>query len=197
VSGTRRLVLVRPGTTQTVSAHFHADCGGTTERASSVWMASAEAAPRPETITGCPVRSARSWGRYISLEEIASVFGRTATGLRSVVVLARNESGRVERVRLVDDAGRSHLVTGAQFRMRLGHDRIRSTRFELREVRREGAVVGAQVTGVGAGHGVGLCQRGAAGLARMGRTHREILRHYYPDAELWEGRSASVSPKKP
>jgi len=38
--------------------------------------------------------------------------------------------------------------------------------------------------GRGAGHGVGLCQRGAAGLAAQGMSFTEILRHYFPDTTL-------------
>jgi stage II sporulation protein D len=43
-------------------------------------------------------------------------------------------------------------------------------------------------SGRGTGHGVGLCQTGAAEMARQGKTYREILTFYYPGAEL--GRSA-------
>jgi len=39
-------------------------------------------------------------------------------------------------------------------------------------------------SGAGAGHGVGLCQTGALGMAQRGATYREILRHYYPRAAL-------------
>ena len=38
--------------------------------------------------------------------------------------------------------------------------------------------------GRGAGHGAGLCQWGAAGMAREGRTHVEILLHYYRGTEI-------------
>ncbi len=37
------------------------------------------------------------------------------------------------------------------------------------------------VEGTGAGHGIGLCQRGAADMARNGSSFQEILRHYYPN----------------
>jgi peptidoglycan hydrolase-like amidase len=40
--------------------------------------------------------------------------------------------------------------------------------------------------GEGAGHGFGLCQTGAKGMAGAGATFREILRHYFPNAELLE-----------
>jgi stage II sporulation protein D len=39
----------------------------------------------------------------------------------------------------------------------------------------------------GAGHGVGLCQWGAAGMAKQGFSYRDILRHYYPKAMLQRG----------
>jgi stage II sporulation protein D len=38
--------------------------------------------------------------------------------------------------------------------------------------------------GTGAGHGLGLCQRGGADMARNGSSFTEILRHYYPNTEL-------------
>ena len=38
--------------------------------------------------------------------------------------------------------------------------------------------------GRGQGHGAGLCQWGAAGLAREGKTYREILAHYYPGVDV-------------
>jgi stage II sporulation protein D len=44
-----------------------------------------------------------------------------------------------------------------------------------------GAVV---LEGVGVGHGVGLCQRGGADMARHGASFQQILEHYYPNAEV-------------
>lgn len=40
------------------------------------------------------------------------------------------------------------------------------------------------LAGVGRGHGLGLCQRGAVAMAREGKNFREILEHYFPNAEL-------------
>jgi stage II sporulation protein D len=45
--------------------------------------------------------------------------------------------------------------------------------------RRQGELV--QLEGQGVGHGVGLCQRGAAGMAQRGAAFLEILAHYYPN----------------
>jgi len=48
--------------------------------------------------------------------------------------------------------------------------------------RREGE--GVLLEGVGVGHGIGLCQRGAADMARKGASFQQILEHYYPNTEL-------------
>jgi peptidoglycan hydrolase-like amidase len=42
------------------------------------------------------------------------------------------------------------------------------------------------VKGVGKGHGIGLCQRGATDMARHGASFREILEHYYPNTTVKE-----------
>jgi stage II sporulation protein D len=38
--------------------------------------------------------------------------------------------------------------------------------------------------GVGVGHGIGLCQRGGADMARHGESFQEILQHYYPNTDV-------------
>jgi stage II sporulation protein D len=44
--------------------------------------------------------------------------------------------------------------------------------------------VAAVFRGAGFGHGVGMCQTGAIGMAETGKSYREILRHYYPGTVL-------------
>jgi stage II sporulation protein D len=41
-----------------------------------------------------------------------------------------------------------------------------------------------ELNGVGVGHGIGLCQRGGADMARHGSSFQEILQHYYPNTEV-------------
>jgi stage II sporulation protein D len=40
------------------------------------------------------------------------------------------------------------------------------------------------LTGVGKGHGIGLCQAGARAMAESGAGFREILEHYYPNTDI-------------
>jgi SpoIID/LytB domain protein len=48
----------------------------------------------------------------------------------------------------------------------------------------ERASDGYTVSGRGLGHGVGLCQWGAAGMARAGKNFRQILAHYFPGSSV-------------
>jgi stage II sporulation protein D len=47
-----------------------------------------------------------------------------------------------------------------------------------------GRVTSYTFTGRGWGHGVGMCQYGAFGLARMGVKYDDIIRHYYTGVEV-------------
>ncbi len=62
---------------------------------------------------------------------------------------------------------------------RLGWNIVPSNSFTAR---REGDAV--ILEGVGQGHGIGLCQRGAKGMAEAGAIFREILGHYFPNTTL-------------
>ena len=73
-------------------------------------------------------------------------------------------------------------VRASRFRRAAGYSKVRSLAFS---VARSGD--GWVLTGNGYGHGVGLCQWGANGMAAAGYTHREILRRYYPGAEVRGG----------
>ncbi|MFN8656731.1 MAG: SpoIID/LytB domain-containing protein [Candidatus Obscuribacterales bacterium] len=65
----------------------------------------------------------------------------------------------------------------------LGVKRLRSARLFFDFARdRLGLLSKVTVSGLGTGHGVGLQQNGAQGLARQGKTYREILAHYYAGA---------------
>jgi stage II sporulation protein D len=80
-------------------------------------------------------------------------------------------------------------MTGFEFRSLFGFDRIRSPLF----------TVGAAgdsflLDGRGWGHGVGMCQWGAAELARRGLSAAEILAYYYPGTELATVRELTARP---
>lgn len=71
------------------------------------------------------------------------------------------------------------ITSGYEFWMELGQklgwDKVPGTRFAISQQSNH-----ITVTSTGAGHGVGLCQWGADGLARLGKSYLEILAYYFP-----------------
>jgi stage II sporulation protein D len=90
-------------------------------------------------------------------------------------------SGRVVELAILGSSG-EQLVKGLKIRSLLG---LRENLFVIdRERDVSGAVQRFVFTGKGWGHGVGLCQVGASGMAQAGATYEEILKHYYTGIHL-------------
>ncbi|HVP91768.1 MAG TPA: SpoIID/LytB domain-containing protein [Terriglobales bacterium] len=101
--------------------------------------------------------------------------------LVDVSVKARGVSGRVTELEIVGSDGRASL-RGFQIREVLG---LRDTLFVIdRSYDEAGRVTGYTFTGRGWGHGVGLCQVGAYGMAMAGGTYRDILKKYYQGVKV-------------
>jgi stage II sporulation protein D len=90
-------------------------------------------------------------------------------------------SGRVIEL-AVKGTEREIALKGLDVRFALG---VRENLFVIdRELEKDGSVRQFVFTGKGWGHGVGLCQVGAFGMAQAGATFDQILRHYYTGVEL-------------
>lgn len=103
--------------------------------------------------------------------------------LTSIKVTARGPQGRVETLEVSGPEG-VYAVQGDAIRWlwsggRIGTGGLQSTLFYIIEDKDSVSVVGG-----GWGHGVGLCQQGAAGRAEAGQTYPEIIKAYYPGTEL-------------
>ncbi|HMM20890.1 MAG TPA: stage II sporulation protein D [Selenomonadales bacterium] len=81
-------------------------------------------------------------------------------------ILDHTESGRVDKVRIG-----SKIISGIDIRQKL---ELRSANFSI-ELKPDRLVF----TSIGYGHGVGMCQYGANGMAKEGRDYRQILTYYY------------------
>jgi len=110
--------------------------------------------------------------------------------LRGVRVLARGVSGRATRLELEwrrADGRVAQTVLDSEYRIRqvLGRPFLYSSAFAARAERDAvGRLQSVTLRGAGWGHGVGMCQIGALGMALSGRDSESICRHYYPQAEL-------------
>jgi stage II sporulation protein D len=96
--------------------------------------------------------------------------------LIDIAVRKRGASHRVVEL-LITGTERQVLVRGLRIRTALG---LRDILFEVdREYDADGRVTHFVFTGRGWGHGVGLCQVGAFGMAQSGAKYQDILKKYY------------------
>ncbi len=181
---TRGVVLVLPSG-EVALAPFHAACGGRTADPREVFGGENHSGAESVEDPGCDGPRWRAIVARDAVERAAAEALRTG-GPEQTVRLADLElaEGRGGWVRAVVDTATGNSTFGDAFIRALGRavgwDVVRGGRFRLTPDSSRDVVI----EGAGLGHGVGLCQNGAARLANAGATAREILRHYFPRAML-------------
>lgn len=169
------------------ATYYFADCGGTTE--DGHYILGNDEAPAPylkqHSDRFCIRDGGSQWSGEISRRELQTALaddGITIPGkLRSVSVLHRTASGRVEFLRVVgsQDVNVSALLFRSAVGRHIGWERLKSNWYDV-------SARGDQIVfhGRGRGHGVGLCQIGAEVMGEEGHSYREILAFYYPGTRL-------------
>lgn len=159
-------------------AYYHSTCGGHTTDPKTA-LDRETLPPLAGVPCGyCGDAKYRSWEQEIDAAAIARA-ARLEGAASSVAIEGRDASGRVLEIVVTAGSGSARLRAG-EFRLRVGPSLLRSTLIT--------AITpvpgGFRFAGKGWGHGVGLCQLGAIGMARQGIRAAEILRRYYPGAEM-------------
>lgn len=205
ISATRGEVIV-DGRGEVADARFSKCCGGRTERFSACWadMDYDYLQVRPDE--WCDLSDMRPDDRAAFLnivlkdydratpdfhdwrvkiaksdirERIKSRYGVDTGDVEALEITERGGSGRVTRLR-VKGADKDFLIgKELQVRRLLSASCLYSSWFDVKD--------GGEffiLDGHGWGHGVGLCQIGAARMAYEGKDYREILNYYYPDTEI-------------
>ena len=119
-----------------------------------------------------------SWTRFRSDEQLAELAADRYPGLEleRLEIVSRGVSGRVGHMRLLGIGGETIDVRGLAVRWTLD---LPDTLFTAKRLEPSGRAAGWLFSGRGWGHGVGLCQVGAYGMAVRGHDYRAILEHYY------------------
>lgn len=175
VEKTRGLVLLYDA--KPIHAVFHSTSGTRTASAKEVWgfdypyLQSVEckwdqASPRFRE------------DKAVALSDLAGIFGADAdvvavatSGGAGIQIIALSDSGRVKEMKIGTKS-----FTGQEVRNLLG---LKSEKFTT-EVKDGRLIFHTE----GYGHGVGLCQYGANGMAKEGRTFQDILQYYYSGVEI-------------
>jgi len=171
-----------------VAGYFTQSCGGMTEDAAALWGG----APKP-WLTAHPdmycQRRPSQWHTEFGEQELRGALAAEGWSLPAAIdgvrVVQQDASGRAQRVEL-SSGGQRLTISASSLRFAvdrsLGWNRLRSDRYQLRYENRR-----IEFEGKGYGHGVGLCQAGAAEMALEGKGYREILSFYFPGAGVQIG----------
>lgn len=170
VNATQGQVMTYNG--QVILAAFHASSGGHTENVENIWS------NRLPYLRGvidydqsAPVYQ---WSKVVPVTQLSTKIKGVGT-VRSLVPTRKTPQGRIVTMKVIGDRG-TKIVSGSDLRKALN---LRSTLFDISE---NGG--NFQIYGKGFGHGVGLSQWGAYGLAQQGANYQRILSHYYQNASL-------------
>lgn len=125
-----------------------------------------------------------NWTKGLSIAQVQARLARSTRGIGAIVdlrVASRGASHRVTDLEVVGTSRTAH-VRGGRIRSALG---LREQLFVIdREYDDAGRVAEFVFIGRGWGHGVGMCQVGAYGLAKQGWTAEQIIKTYYTGVEL-------------
>ncbi|MDP8215848.1 MAG: SpoIID/LytB domain-containing protein [Candidatus Kaelpia imicola] len=178
VLSTKGLILIYNG--KILPAFYHSTCGGHTDNVKHLWKM--ETPPLSGVSCDfCRYSKHYRWNKKIKVKDFKAALSKAEYSLNNierVLVKERYGSGYVKEIEIFAD-GKEYLILAKEFRSILGANIIRSRRFILEKI--DGVI---DIKGYGWGHGIGLCQWGAYGMARKGYDFREILEHYYPGSEI-------------
>ena len=169
-----------------IEGHYSAVCGGISVTPSMVWGGSARYPYKQITCRWCRASRFARWARSAGASNILTAVSQAIGTKLSEAAQFRPEidqpGGFVRSVTVLDGDRRSSLAVDAFRRaigLRLGWNTVLSPTFTIE---RSGSKF--IFRGRGFGSQVGLCEAGAFAQARAGRGYRQILKYYYPQAEI-------------
>lgn len=129
------------------------------------------------------------WKVKYSQKEISELI-HSKTGIefgdiKDLIPMQRGKSGRISRLKIVGTLRTVTIGKELEIRRALSESHLFSSAFVVDKTKVAGSVPSEfTITGAGWGHGVGLCQIGAAMMGEKGYSYDKILLHYYRNAEI-------------
>ena len=209
IDATRGVVLVSDDNGEVCDARFYKCCGGKTEQFETCWAD--EHYPYLETVEDpfCNTTDRRilqqvlnnydqethdfyAWQVVYTQSELSKLvqqrsgfdFGK----INDLIPIKRGPSGRIYELQIVGDKITMTVGKELEIRRWLSKSHLYSSWFDVEKYTAE-TTNGKKETmfrlnGRGWGHGVGLCQIGAAVMADKGYNYKQILAHYFPNTTL-------------
>jgi stage II sporulation protein D len=178
VQETRGQILTFGG--EPIPAFYHSCSGGATEDALDVFGLAFDTVigVKDDFSLGCPHVL---WVERLTPTQVERSLiqaGHRVAAVKDIQALVRSRTGRILQIAIEYHGGRL-VLEGRRFREAVGNDLVRSTDFEVRSDGKSFTFVGR-----GWGHGVGLSQWGAKEMADLAYQHQDILKFYYPLAQI-------------
>ena len=179
---TRGEVLTYEG--RPIQAVYHSSSGGHTANNEAVWSGPPVPYLRGKRDPYDAASPHTEWTSRIPRSELLAELERTYDRrVNGFLIDQRSRDRRVATVALLMPNGSRHVISGNEFRLlvnkRFGVRKLRSMLFDVRRSGNEYLFEGR-----GYGHGVGLSQWGAHGMARRGTSYADILSFYYTGTVL-------------
>lgn len=201
VEATRGMVLVDPTDNNAIcDTRFYKACGGRTELFENAWAPHHYRYLESVECSYCNTKDKRvlsqvlnnydqetqdfyRWTVRYTADELAAII-RERSGIdfgdiQELKPVKRGPSGRIYELEIIGSKHRMIVGKELETRKWLSRSHLYSSAFD---VERDGTDF--VLRGKGWGHGVGLCQIGAAVMADKGMTYEQILTHYFPGAQL-------------
>ncbi|MBI3602608.1 MAG: SpoIID/LytB domain-containing protein [Candidatus Omnitrophica bacterium] len=175
-------ILVYQG--KVLPTYFHATCGGMTEDAKELWPKIDLSPLRGVPCMFCQDSPHMHWKKNFRLRDIQLVLNKHGykMGLmKDIGIVERDRSDRIKTLKITSRDGQELTISGKDFRDIVGPNALKSNNYEISM---QGYYV--DFVGKGWGHGVGLCQWGARGMALQQFTYKQILAYYYPGSQLMD-----------
>jgi len=134
--------------------------------------------------TGIGAKQIR-WQQTVSVTDMDRLVAESypqVGSVRSIEPLERGFSGRIASVKLTGTKGQVQAKGDLHIRRLLGG--LKSALFVVTPVGDTKVPSAFEFTGAGFGHGVGMCQSGAMGMAEAGNSYKSILAHYYTGSQV-------------
>jgi stage II sporulation protein D len=182
------------GTEDIFPTYYSSTCGGHTENSENVFGDSfvpligvscpycrSVAKPRfffwPAILYDAVDVTTKLFERYPQLKQLGEI-----TTITTAEQSNHGEFSRITKIKLTGTTGKSDFLKAEDFRLTLDPTgrKIKSTTCKITKWDDKWAFL----SGRGWGHGVGMCQCGAQGIARKGKNAEQILLYYYPNSKI-------------
>ena len=184
VKNTRSLVITHKN--KLINALFHSSSAGMTENSEDVWS---NKYPYLTSVKDFDQKNPKLyWKKIFSKNELQLLFPKIG-GIKEIQILDITKTGRVKNIKLIGNYG-SLDFSGTNLRKKMG---LKSTLFRFKFIKVNNVKEKNKsnnlnesliISGMGAGHGVGMSQWGAKYLAMRGYKAKDILEYFYKGIQI-------------